>query len=287
MDPLKTGKIISEKRKANGLTQSELAEKLHVSDKAVSKWERGICFPDISLLIPLTEILNISLYELMKGDMMKKDEVETILKDTVSYSNDELKRKKKRTLITSLIIIIIIILVSLTLIFFVTQNSRISIITHEDTIYSIDNYVDMDYKNMISLEDEKIENILMMLPLNWSERTFDINSKGINIEYKNTYKKIKRAYKDEYYVKEAMIHIPTVLFTTISDIDEVKFVFSDYCYTAHKKELLKVYEISDFNELYDNKSWKNKVEEKLKDKKRVNDIFSSVFKRSSVSKVND
>ena len=67
MDAEKTGKFICEKRKAINLTQKELAEKLHITDKAVSKWERGLSFPDISILIPLAEILNISLYDLLKG----------------------------------------------------------------------------------------------------------------------------------------------------------------------------------------------------------------------------
>ena len=67
MDAGKTGKFIAEKRKAMDMTQNELAKKLHITDKAVSKWERGLSFPDISLLIPLAEILNISLYDLLKG----------------------------------------------------------------------------------------------------------------------------------------------------------------------------------------------------------------------------
>ncbi len=67
MDAGKTGKFIAEKRKAINMTQNELAEKLHITDKAVSKWERGLSFPDISILIPLAEILNISLYDLLKG----------------------------------------------------------------------------------------------------------------------------------------------------------------------------------------------------------------------------
>ena len=67
MDVEKTGKFISERRKAINLTQKELADKLHITDKAVSKWERGLSFPDISVLIPLAETLNISLYDLLKG----------------------------------------------------------------------------------------------------------------------------------------------------------------------------------------------------------------------------
>ena len=67
MDAGKTGKFIAKKRKDLNKTQNELAEKLHITDKAVSKWERGLSFPDISILIPLAEILNISLYDLLKG----------------------------------------------------------------------------------------------------------------------------------------------------------------------------------------------------------------------------
>lgn len=68
MDVAKTGKFIAKKRKIMNMTQNELAEKLHITDKAVSKWERGLSFPDISILIPLAEILNISLYDLLKGE---------------------------------------------------------------------------------------------------------------------------------------------------------------------------------------------------------------------------
>ena len=67
MDAGKTGKFIAKKRKSMNMTQNELAKKLHITDKAVSKWERGLSFPDISILIPLPEILNISLYDLLIG----------------------------------------------------------------------------------------------------------------------------------------------------------------------------------------------------------------------------
>lgn len=67
MDARKIGKFISERRKTMNLTQNELADKLYITDKAVSKWERGLSFPDISILIPLAEILDVSLYDLLKG----------------------------------------------------------------------------------------------------------------------------------------------------------------------------------------------------------------------------
>lgn len=67
MDAKKTGMFICENRKKLGMSQKELAEKLCITDKAISKWERGISFPDISLLIPISKVLNTSLYDLLTG----------------------------------------------------------------------------------------------------------------------------------------------------------------------------------------------------------------------------
>lgn len=61
MDNQKLGIFITELRKEKGLTQAQLAQKLNVTDKAVSKWERGVGFPDIKLLEPLADVLDISL----------------------------------------------------------------------------------------------------------------------------------------------------------------------------------------------------------------------------------
>ena len=67
MDAQKTGNFIAEKRKEKNMSQKELAEYLHITDKAISKWERGLSFPDITILIPLSEVLNVSLYDLLTG----------------------------------------------------------------------------------------------------------------------------------------------------------------------------------------------------------------------------
>lgn len=67
MDAEKTGKLIRNKRQEHGMSQKDLAKTLNISDKAVSKWERGKTFPDISMLIPLSETLDISLYDLLTG----------------------------------------------------------------------------------------------------------------------------------------------------------------------------------------------------------------------------
>ena len=67
MDAKKTGQLICKTRKQHGMSQKDLADILNITDKAVSKWERGISFPDISLLIPLSDALEISLYDLLSG----------------------------------------------------------------------------------------------------------------------------------------------------------------------------------------------------------------------------
>ncbi|MBO4242055.1 MAG: helix-turn-helix transcriptional regulator [Clostridiales bacterium] len=67
MDAKKTGKFISDSRKKHGMSQKDLAERLNITDKAVSKWERGLSFPDISMLIPLSEVLEVTLYDLLTG----------------------------------------------------------------------------------------------------------------------------------------------------------------------------------------------------------------------------
>ena len=67
MDARKTGIFIAQKRNAINMSQRELADHLHITDKAVSKWERGLSFPDITILIPLAQILDVSLYDLLTG----------------------------------------------------------------------------------------------------------------------------------------------------------------------------------------------------------------------------
>ena len=70
MDLIKIGKYIASKRKALGLTQAQLAEKLGMSSKSVSKWERGRGFPDISLIETLAETLQVSVPELLSGEQI-------------------------------------------------------------------------------------------------------------------------------------------------------------------------------------------------------------------------
>ena len=280
MDPLKTGKLISEARKRLNLTQKNLADKLFVSDKAVSKWERGICFPDISVLIPLTEILNISLYDLLKGEKMNKKDVEETLKDTINYSNNEIERKKKKYTLISFISILAIIIVSVCIII-VNNNSELSGIIDRDEIYDISHYE--EYKtNLLNNDGNKIEMILDRLPLSWRERKFKVNDKEIIISYDVSFNKIVDAYNDELYVKRAIINNATVLFTTISDLEKVKVKFNDYTYPISKKDILEIYSITDFKSISDVENWKNIVSKKIIKDDFIIDTFEKNIKKEKV-----
>ena len=83
------GKFISENRKALGMTQEELAQKLFVTNKAVSKWEKGQSFPDIVLFEPLAEALGVSVSELIAGE---KDENDVSVKAVLELSKSVIKK---------------------------------------------------------------------------------------------------------------------------------------------------------------------------------------------------
>lgn len=102
MDNVKTGKLIRELRLERGMTQLELAEKLHVSDRAVSKWERGLCAPDLGNLEPLAGALGCGLTELITGERApEKPEEQTVREDAavrqiVAYSGTEIGKNRRR-----------------------------------------------------------------------------------------------------------------------------------------------------------------------------------------------
>lgn len=101
IDKEKFGIFVAQLRKEKGLTQKELAEKLFLSDKAVSKWERGLSMPDISVLIPLAEALDVSVAELLNCQRMEKEEsvaveqVDELVQKAISLTEEPTKPWKK------------------------------------------------------------------------------------------------------------------------------------------------------------------------------------------------
>ena len=100
MNAQKTGGLIAAIRKEQNRTQQDLANELGISNAAISKWERGIGFPDVSLVEPLATSLGITIAELFKGERIDDsidNEYESLLADVVKVSVNEISKKKKIT----------------------------------------------------------------------------------------------------------------------------------------------------------------------------------------------
>lgn len=191
MNQEKIGKFIFTLRKEKNFTQQELADKIGVTDRAISKWENGRGMPDLSLMKPLCEELGITINELISGERISKDDYQVKLEETVfntiNYSNKKIKKTNKifKTIISGFLI-----LISLLIMMFIIDVKRMNdnkpvifstwgfkyappIDLYEDEIYlSIKNYLtfkgDSEVKNHLTektfvsmqtyLLEEKIKN---------------------------------------------------------------------------------------------------------------------------------
>ena len=108
MDQIKIGKFISERRKEKRLTQSELAEKLDVTDRAVSKWENGNCIPDASNIQELCKILNITINDLFSGCVVDMRENEKKLEENLLEMIKIKEKRDKELLILEIFIGVIV-----------------------------------------------------------------------------------------------------------------------------------------------------------------------------------
>ena len=96
MDRTKTGALIAAARKEQNMTQKELAAALHVSDRAVSKWERGAGFPDISLLEPLADTLGLGVLDLLRGERGTVPEPEPTIRQALAFLARQAKERTRR-----------------------------------------------------------------------------------------------------------------------------------------------------------------------------------------------
>ena len=112
MDQFKTGKFIAECRKQKKLTQMQLAEKLNITDKAISKWENGKAMPDSAIMLELCDILCISVNELLNGEKISMEKNNQKNEQLLLDMAKELERKNK-TIWFSMWAIIIVSMIAL------------------------------------------------------------------------------------------------------------------------------------------------------------------------------
>ena len=113
MDLIKIGKYIAGKRKSLGMTQKQLAEKLGMSDKSVSKWERGVCLPDVSVYKELCSILGISLNEFLAGeDIAQENMIQKSETNIIEVIRDNIDKQKCLKVMKYILLVISICAVS-------------------------------------------------------------------------------------------------------------------------------------------------------------------------------
>ena len=117
MDQIKIGRFIAEYRKAKNLTQVQLAEKLSITDRAVSKWERGKGMPDASLMLELCDILDISVTELLRGERIETRDYDKAAEETILAMKAETERQNAMMLRLEIILGIISVVSAFSLLF--------------------------------------------------------------------------------------------------------------------------------------------------------------------------
>lgn len=220
------GKFILEKRKEKKLTQKELAIKIGVTDKAISKWERGQGCPDVSILEVLSKELDCSILELLKGREIKNEvipitEADDYIKESFTFNSMNIKNKIKRTL-NKFIGILIIFIVLMLAYFNITQIIYID----KEYTYTI-NYSDM--KDFIKYSDTIDENINIIK-----------NDKGIfnDEDYQKILNNINSYYEDINKVK-ILKNIKTGKDFTYT-INDLRFLKLKGFYISHERQVLDI-----------------------------------------------
>ena len=118
MNQEKFARFITQRRKQLNLTQKDIAEKLHVSISAVSKYERGLSYPDITLLEPLSQILEVTIVDLLKGEISHNDLSSLEACDLFSelISKQRLKEYRRKILLSDILYIILLFITAVTII---------------------------------------------------------------------------------------------------------------------------------------------------------------------------
>lgn len=157
MDQEKIGKFIAELRKEKNMTQVELANKLGITDRAISKWENGRGMPDLSLLKPLCEILEISINELLSGEKLNQDEYQEKFEEniinTIDYTNKKIQKTKR--IIKIVLLAFLSLLIILASLFFIDVNRMRN---NEPVFFSTWGY---SYAPPIDIKEDEIEHAII------------------------------------------------------------------------------------------------------------------------------
>lgn len=246
MDLIKIGKYIAFKRKEQGLTQKQLAEKLNMSDKSVSKWERGICLPDVSVYLELCKILDISINEFLAGEDIPKETIEQKAEENIiQITKDNKNKQKYLKKIIRLLIVMLVVFIFITSIFIYKK------LTQPQNYIEpyLEKSTEMQMANMLSNHPGDIllfhynskkdfDSLTMYLTQYQKGKkisdkeicTFYNNpSKGINtgnialvVDYEASTLKIIDAFEDGYYVAEGISFLENINHYDVWDYNQIE-----------------------------------------------------------------
>lgn len=246
MDLIKIGKYIAAKRKALGLTQKQLAEKLNMSDKSVSKWETGICLPDVTVYLELCKILGISINEFLAGEDIIEENIEQKSEENIlKITKDNKTKQKYLKKIIRLLIVMLVVFIFITSIFIYQK------LTQPQNYIEpyLEKSTEMQTANMLSSHPGNIllfhynskknyDSLTMYLTQYQKGKkisdkeicTFYNNpSKGTNtgnialvVDYEASTLKIIDAFEDGYYVAEGISFLENISNYDVWDYDKIE-----------------------------------------------------------------
>ena len=246
MDLIKIGKYIAFKRKEQDLTQKQLAEKLNMSDKSVSKWERGICLPDVTVYLELCKILGISINEFLAGEDIPKETIEQKAEENIiQITKDNKNKQKYLKKIIKLLIVMLVVFIFITSIFIYKK------LTQPQNYIEpyLEKSTEMQMANMLSNHPGDIllfhynskkdfDSLTMYLTQYQKGKkisdkeicTFYNNpSKGTNtgnialvVDYEASTLKIIDAFEDGYYVAEGISFLENISHYDVWDYNQIE-----------------------------------------------------------------
>ena len=147
MDQIKIGKFIAERRKNKNLTQFQLAEKLNITDRAISKWENGRSMPDSSIMLDLCKELEISVNELLSGEMIDMKDYDKKAEENLYNLNKSNEHKKKLLIRCGIIMFLLIIIISIIELYIFTRKVA------KSNLDSTLNSAESDYEIIVRLHE--------------------------------------------------------------------------------------------------------------------------------------
>jgi len=157
----KLGVVISKLRKEKGLTQKDLADKLNISDKAVSRWETGGSSPNMEMLLRISQFFNVPLNDLITARVSSDDKDDNLVKEIIQEFSEMNKRNSKRIRTVILATIIIVLILTIAIIFTNSYNrfKVYNVNLESEEIYSVTGiYVETKIKDSLYLDSLKIRN---------------------------------------------------------------------------------------------------------------------------------